>query len=321
MNFIAKPKVPTHEIRMNVLNATNNKINVNNEGVKHGGYERVLARRKADNLFSVKCKSLRGNCIKQILGIQQPIAICVYNDYLYIASFYLNTTISRYNLVTHAFDAQWVQFPDNFIAFDLVAQGNYLYTGIQDEIIRINITTGVSETWIPDTEGLGQIFGLTIYNNHLYIINFVSAGSSQISKINLTTGVSSLILDWYTPNEIMVSMREYNNMLYIVNFEINTITRYDLLTNAVIEDWIPASAGLLLPISLTIYNGIMYVSNYFSISKININSKQVQNNWVKIPLITDNVAPFLMLTNYTINDITKIYVSSINNNAIYSIFI
>ena len=55
MNFIAKPKVPTRENRMVVLSATNNKINLKNEGIKHGSYARVLANRKLTNLCSVNC--------------------------------------------------------------------------------------------------------------------------------------------------------------------------------------------------------------------------------------------------------------------------
>ena len=326
MNFIAKPKVPTREIRMNVLTAYNNKINVNNEGVKHGGYARVLARRKANNIFSDKCKSLISNCsvLKKILSISSPIAICAYNNFLYIASSTAEfTIIGRLNLLTNEFIPNWFQQEGNFSLFDLVANGNYLYTGIENQIIRINITTGVSEIWIPDTEGLAYISGLTIYNNDLYVINInivIGEYTSKISKINLTTG--SVLLDWYTSStHFMVSMREYNNMLYIINYDANTITKYDLLTDEVIEDWIPVSAGLLAPISLTIHNNIMYVSNFVSISKINIITKQVQNNWVVIPTLYYMEVPFIMLTNYTVDGNTKLYVSAFINGSVYSILI
>ena len=41
MSFIATPKVPIHEVRMNILTASNNRINLQNEGVKNGNYARV----------------------------------------------------------------------------------------------------------------------------------------------------------------------------------------------------------------------------------------------------------------------------------------
>ena len=49
MSFNSTPKVPNYEVRMNVLTATNNKINLKNEGVKNGSYARVLAKGTADN--------------------------------------------------------------------------------------------------------------------------------------------------------------------------------------------------------------------------------------------------------------------------------
>ena len=65
MSFNSTPKVPNYEVRMNVLTATNNKINLKNEGVKNGSYARVLAKRTADNLFSRKCNQLKNKCIAQ----------------------------------------------------------------------------------------------------------------------------------------------------------------------------------------------------------------------------------------------------------------
>ena len=326
MNFIATPLVPKHENRMIVLNASNNKINVNNEGIKYGGYHRVLARRKADNLFSQQCKSSIYKCSvpRKILDIQNPLAICAYDNYLYVASIYLNITISRFNLITNQFDAQWVQISDSYLLFDLVANGNYLYAGLNNKIIRINITTGVVSDFIPATEGLYIVFGLTIYNNELYIINNdVPGGIYRISKINLTTGISSLVLDWYVSIINIISMRENNNLLYILNYDINSptsiITRYNLITNEVIENWI--SIDVPGAMSLTFYNNIMYVSNFLTISKINVLSNQVHSNWIQVAKTYNTLAPFLFLTNYTIKGTTKLYVSAFNSNSVFSILI
>ena len=205
--------------------------------------------------------------------------------------------------------------------FDLIAYNNYLYTGIGNKIIRIDIISGETEVWLT-TEEFGQILGLTIYNNDLYIINtLIGEGDiySRISKINLNG--SSLILDWYTSN-LMVSMRENNNMLYNINYNpttsTSTITRHNFVDQ--IEDWI--TIDIPFAISLTFHNNIMYISNFFSISKININSKQVTNNWVTIPISNEEIFfPFLMLTNFTIDGITNLYASSIVTNRIYSFLI
>ena len=47
------------EIRMKVLNASNNKINTKNEGKKFGSYARVHATRNANAMFTNSCNS---NC-------------------------------------------------------------------------------------------------------------------------------------------------------------------------------------------------------------------------------------------------------------------
>jgi hypothetical protein len=49
--FISKTKkIPKNEIRQEVITAYSNTINVRNEGKKHGSYDRVLLKRKKNNL-------------------------------------------------------------------------------------------------------------------------------------------------------------------------------------------------------------------------------------------------------------------------------
>jgi hypothetical protein len=55
MDYIARPKVPNHEIRMTVITSSSNKINLKNEGVKHSSYQRFLAKKIAQNLFVKDC--------------------------------------------------------------------------------------------------------------------------------------------------------------------------------------------------------------------------------------------------------------------------
>jgi hypothetical protein len=53
--FISKTKkIPKNEIRQEVITSYSNTINLNNEGKKHGSYDRILLKRKMNNLCKTK---------------------------------------------------------------------------------------------------------------------------------------------------------------------------------------------------------------------------------------------------------------------------
>jgi hypothetical protein len=57
--FISKTKkIPKNEIRQEVITSYSNTINVRNEGKKHASYDRVLLKRKMNNLKTTNlCKT------------------------------------------------------------------------------------------------------------------------------------------------------------------------------------------------------------------------------------------------------------------------
>jgi hypothetical protein len=50
--FCSRTIITPHEVRLVVLDAVNNTINLKNEGVKNGSYARVNARRNANNMLT-----------------------------------------------------------------------------------------------------------------------------------------------------------------------------------------------------------------------------------------------------------------------------
>ena len=332
MSFIATPKVPFNEVRMNVLTASNNRINLQNEGVKNGNYARVLARRKSENLFSKRCNINSNRCVVaphllKLFNIVSPLGICFHNNYMYVASL-LTTSIqiSKINLLTNEIIPEWALFENQIIvgsAIQLIVHGNFLYVGIGNELIKIDLSTAVKETWIDNTSGLYFIFGFTVYNNHLYVINNNFMGTDgRISKINLVTKV--IDLEWITTQnsvtELMTTLKEYNHSLYVVNYSNNSIWKYNLITDQLDKNWITNAGNGCF--GLAIHNNTMYVSDFnYTISKINMDTKKIIYNWVVIAPLYNLIVPFLILDTYTFNGDVHLYLSSLLNDCIYSILI
>ena len=332
MSFIATPKVPIHEVRMNVLTASNNRINLKNEGIKNGNYARVLARRKSDNLFSKQCNINSNRCVippnlLTIFNITSPLGICFHDNYMYVAYVVENSIqISKINLVTKVSIPNWAVFPDQPIlgsAIQLLVHDNFLYVGIENEIIKLDTSTAVGETWVDNTNGLYFIFGFTVYQNHLYVVNNNFMGTDgRISKINLVTKVIELNL--ITTNnqmtEFLISLKEYNHSLYIVNYANNSIWKYNLITDQLDKNWITnVGNGCFW---LAIHNNTMYVSDFnYTISKINIDTKKIIYNWVVITPLNNSFVPFLILDVYTFNGNVNLYLSGLINDCVYSTLI
>jgi len=66
MLFCTKTFITPHEIRLVVNDAINNKVNLKNEGIKHGSYARVNARRNANNMLT---NPYNPNCCKKEVNI------------------------------------------------------------------------------------------------------------------------------------------------------------------------------------------------------------------------------------------------------------
>jgi hypothetical protein len=66
MLFCTNTFITPHEIRLVVKDAIHNKINLTNEGIKHGSYARVNARRNAKNILT---NSHNPNCCNKEVNI------------------------------------------------------------------------------------------------------------------------------------------------------------------------------------------------------------------------------------------------------------
>jgi hypothetical protein len=64
--FCSRTIITPHEVRLVVLDAVNNRINLKNEGVKYGSYARVNARRNANNMLT---NPYNPNCCKKEVNI------------------------------------------------------------------------------------------------------------------------------------------------------------------------------------------------------------------------------------------------------------
>ena len=64
--FCARTFIIPHEVKLVVLDAVNNTVNLKNEGVKYGSYARVNARRNANNMLT---NPFNPNCCKKNVNI------------------------------------------------------------------------------------------------------------------------------------------------------------------------------------------------------------------------------------------------------------
>lgn len=203
-------------------------------------------------------------------GLSFAFGMCIYQDYLYIAS-YLDSKIIKINLSdatysTFATSTQGVNNPRC-----LVTDGTYMYVSNSGSIIcRILLSDPNTyvDSWATSAQGLFNVFGLAIYNGYLYVSSLGDYPTyiSFISRI-LLSDPNTYITSWATSTQGLSSTRDlliYNGYIYATNSSLSTISQISLTypNSDYNATWATSSNGLNYPLSIARDDTYFYVCNY-----------------------------------------------------------
>ena len=137
--------------------------------------------------------------------------------------------------------------------------GNMYVTGWRsNNVVRFNgITGAVIDTFIT---GLNRPTGIEFINSNFFVTN----QTNQVLRYNATGSLIAAIGSSGNglSNPLDIAIGPNDGLLYVTSGSTSRIMRYNLTTNAYVDDFVPAgSGGLSYSCSLTFHNGDLFVTS------------------------------------------------------------
>ena len=255
-------------------------------------------------------------------GLNAPIGVCIFGDYLYVATngdakiHQIKLSDPTVRNDSWAGSTQGVSYPITLVVFN-----GYVYVSNNagnQYVNKISLTNPSTDYVSNFITGVSQPVGMAIdENNYLYIL---STSGGTIYKMN-----NSLLdnLYWSTNrnNNVYYFIAFYDDYLYFQNS--NVISRTNLDGVIVDNNWVtlndPEYGGAN---SCVGYNGYLYVSSYNTITRILISDKSITYNWASLDgssggrkIITDGT--YLYVACFFSGYISRILISNPSSKSLY----